>query len=178
MYLGRNEFPSTLDFVVFMLNTSTNYYETLGVTRSADNLALHQAFRELSKRLHPDTTSLPYEEAIISFQKACEAYELLADPVKRKAYDFILDEQTIKEKLLTKSFQSIDFATPLKQSFIGERRPFSGGELLAILLLGIALVFSLSLGIVFAMTHGRELMIVPSWLLNISVFQPDFKGII
>ena len=39
------------------------YYERLGVSRSADADSLRQAFRRLSKAVHPDTTRLPAQDA-------------------------------------------------------------------------------------------------------------------
>ena len=59
----------------------------MGVSSSVDGITLRRAFRRLSKALHPDTTSLPIDEAARKFQQVCEAYELLSDPIRRKAYD-------------------------------------------------------------------------------------------
>ena len=140
---------------------SLTYYELLGVSRSADTATLRSAFRHLSKELHPDTTSLPHEEAAIKFQQICEAYELLNDPLAREQYDLKLYEE---EKGISESFYFEQSGIiPRKQ--IGERRPFSGGELFSLLLLGIALFLSLLLGIGFAILRGRELFVQPSWLV-------------
>ena len=72
------------------MTPSSNCYELLGVSPSANNAELRKAFRQLSKRLHPDTTSLPRDEATRQFQKVCEAYDLLSDPVLRADYDLSL----------------------------------------------------------------------------------------
>ena len=70
----------------------SNCYELLGVSPSANNAELRKAFRELSKRLHPDTTSLPSGEATRQFQNVCEAYDLLSDPVLRANYDLSIEK--------------------------------------------------------------------------------------
>ncbi len=110
---------------------------------------------------------MPKKEAADKFQKICEAYEILADPVLRKNYDSSLELIEVSQK------QSIPFEEslinswiPEKKTLIGVRRPLSGGELFSLLLLGITLLISLLLGIGFAMSQGRELMTTPSWLMT------------
>ncbi|NEO60664.1 MAG: J domain-containing protein, partial [Moorea sp. SIO4G2] len=44
---------------------STTYYEILGLHPSASPIAIRRAYRQLSKRYHPDTTDLPTETATI-----------------------------------------------------------------------------------------------------------------
>ena len=63
------------------------HYERLGVSPQADAEALRQAFRRLSKTLHPDTTTRPAAEASRDFRLLREAYDLLADPQRRRRYD-------------------------------------------------------------------------------------------
>ncbi len=143
-----------------------NHYELLGVSSSADSVALRRAFCSLSKTLHPDTTLLPAEEAAFRFQQVCEAYELLIDAKLRKAYDQSLLLEANKEKLLP-TYQAEDQNNPFLGQVRGKevRRSLSGGELFSLLLLGIALLFSLILGIGFAFSQGRELQVRPSWLM-------------
>ena len=71
----------------------SNCYELLGVSTSANNAELRKAFRQLSKQLHPDTTSLPSDEATRQFQSVCEAYDLLSDPVLRANYDLFIEKE-------------------------------------------------------------------------------------
>ena len=63
-----------------------DYYQTLGVERSADQAAIKSAFRKLAMRYHPDRN--PGDaEAEASFKACGEAYEVLSDEQKRAAYD-------------------------------------------------------------------------------------------
>ena len=63
-----------------------DYYETLGVSRNADQAEIKKAYRRMAMKYHPDRTqgNKGDEE---KFKKATEAYEILMDPQKRQAYD-------------------------------------------------------------------------------------------
>lgn len=63
-----------------------DYYEILGVDRSADEQTIKRAYRKLAKKYHPDTNK---GNAIAEekFKEATEAYAVLSDPEKRKEYD-------------------------------------------------------------------------------------------
>ncbi|MFC0244755.1 molecular chaperone DnaJ [Falsochrobactrum ovis] len=63
-----------------------DYYEALGVERTADEKTLKSAFRKLAMQYHPDRN--PNDpEAERKFKEIGEAYETLKDPQKRAAYD-------------------------------------------------------------------------------------------
>ena len=62
------------------------YYETLGVARGADAVAIKAAFRKLAMAYHPDRN--PGDQAAeLRFKEINEAYEILKDDDKRAAYD-------------------------------------------------------------------------------------------
>ncbi|HEX6559805.1 MAG TPA: molecular chaperone DnaJ [Longimicrobiales bacterium] len=63
-----------------------DYYEILGVTRTADAEAIKKAYRKLALQYHPDRNSGSKEQEE-KFKEATEAYEVLRDPDKRAAYD-------------------------------------------------------------------------------------------
>jgi molecular chaperone DnaJ len=63
-----------------------DYYEILGVERTADDSALKTAYRKLAMKYHPDRN--PGDAAAEEkFKQAAEAYSVLSDPQKRSAYD-------------------------------------------------------------------------------------------
>ncbi len=69
-----------------MAEEKRDYYEVLGVDRSADDATLKKAYRKLAKKYHPDTNPGD-KEAEAKFKEASEAYAVLSDPEKRKMYD-------------------------------------------------------------------------------------------
>ena len=69
-----------------MAESKRDYYEVLGVEKSADDAAIKKAYRELAKKYHPDMN--PGDaEAEKKFKEASEAYAVLSDAEKRKQYD-------------------------------------------------------------------------------------------
>ena len=63
-----------------------DYYEVLGVEKTADDAAIKRAYRKLAKKYHPDAN--PGDQgAAEKFRECSEAYAVLSDPEKRKAYD-------------------------------------------------------------------------------------------
>jgi molecular chaperone DnaJ len=63
-----------------------DFYETLGVSKNADEKELKSAFRKLAMKYHPDKNP-DDTEAEKKFKEINEAYEMLKDPQKRAAYD-------------------------------------------------------------------------------------------
>jgi molecular chaperone DnaJ len=63
-----------------------DYYEVLGVSRTAADDELKKAYRQLAKKYHPDTNPGD-KEAEAKFKEASEAYAVLSDADKRRQYD-------------------------------------------------------------------------------------------
>jgi len=63
-----------------------DYYETLGVSRTASDAEIKKAFRKLAREYHPDVAK-DKKRAEERFKEINEAYEVLSDPAKRKKYD-------------------------------------------------------------------------------------------
>lgn len=62
-----------------------SHYEILGVSKDVTAKELKNAYRRLSKNLHPDVSNLP--DADVQFQLAKDAYDVLKDEERRKEYD-------------------------------------------------------------------------------------------
>lgn len=62
-----------------------DYYEVLGISKTATDAEIKSAFRRLAKKYHPDVSK--EENAAEKFKECQEAYAVLSDPQKRKQYD-------------------------------------------------------------------------------------------
>ena len=142
----------------------TSYYKILGVNENASNHELRKAFCKLSIELHPDTTSLEIDVAKSKFQEVLEAYENLNNSNLRKIYDDKLKEKS-RSKNNTKVLNNLIIDSN-NQNLVGNRRPFSNGELFSLFLLFIIISISLICSIFIASFTGKELDIIPTWLVK------------
>ena len=142
------------------------YYKILGVNENASSHELRKAFCKLSLELHPDTTSLELEDAKNKFQKVLEAYENLSNSNLRKLYDEKLRVNSVKPNKKNFNVSNTLVMDSNNQELVGNRRPFSNGEMFSLFLLIIIIVMSLSLAIVIAYFTGKELGSMPTWLLR------------
>ena len=62
-----------------------DYYDTLGLDKSASVEGVKKAYRRLARKYHPDVNKAPDAEE--RFKKINEAYQILSDPKKKQAYD-------------------------------------------------------------------------------------------
>lgn len=60
------------------------YYMILGVPRTESPGGIRSAYRDLARKLHPDVAG---EQATQAFQEITEAYDVLSDPERRRAYN-------------------------------------------------------------------------------------------
>lgn len=138
---------------------ATTYYALLELHPSASAGEIRRAYRELSKRYHPDTTDLPREMATVKFQKLNEAYATLNHPERRLAYD---------QKIGYSSLKGIQRPTNFRPPFAQSRpvynssayldpsdRPLSAGEMVALLMLGLTILACLLLAIAIGLTRGE-----------------------
>lgn len=73
----------------YNMNNNTTYYGLLGINNDADNNAVKKAFRKLALKYHPDRGG-----SGVMFKEINQAYEILGEPSKRKAYDRELNNIT------------------------------------------------------------------------------------
>ena len=141
-----------------------SYYKILGVNENASNHELRKAFCKLSIELHPDTTSLDIDDAKTKFQEVLEAYENLNNSNLRKIYDEkLMEKSRIKNNPNVINTLIIDSNN---QKLVGNRRPFSNGELFSLMLLIIIISISLICSVFIAAFAGKELNTIPIWLIK------------
>lgn len=66
--------------------TKRDYYEILGVTKSATEVEIKKAYRKLALKYHPDKNP-DDKTAEDKFKEAAESYEVLSNPQKKAKYD-------------------------------------------------------------------------------------------
>jgi len=67
------------------MEVDKDYYGIMGISQTATDEQIRQAYRGLARRYHPDTSQEP--DASQRFQEVQEAFEVLGDPLQRKKYD-------------------------------------------------------------------------------------------
>ena len=68
------------------MGAKRDYYEVLGISRSADKDAIKKAYRKMAKKYHPDSNE-GNPDAEEKFKEVTEAYNVLSDPEKKNLYD-------------------------------------------------------------------------------------------
>jgi len=100
-----------------MATTESDYYELLGVSRTASEAEIKSAFRTLARELHPDVSSEP--DAGTRFRDVAEAYEVLSDEDRRARYDRYGHEGVAGQGFHTERFMDMGFLDDLLGSLFG-----------------------------------------------------------
>jgi len=145
-------------------SSEPTYYSLLGLHPSASVIDIRRAYRELSKRYHPDTTELPAALATRQFQQINEAYATLSNPDRRLNYDLKIGYSRFgviqaPADLNRPASYTYDYS---KSAYLdASDRPLSSGEIFALFILGLTLVGCLLLAITIAFIRGDALFPTP-----------------
>ncbi len=135
----------------------STHYALLGVHPSTSVREIRQAYRELSKLYHPDTTELPSAIATRKFQHLNEAYATLSNPERRAAYDLSIGCSRLIVVRPLPSLHKPQTPEPNSSAYLDATdRPLSPGELFALFILGITFVGCLILAITIGVTRGDQ----------------------
>jgi hypothetical protein len=133
-----------------------SYYTLLGLHPSASPIEIRRAYRELSKRYHPDTTELPKANATAKFQQLNEAYATLSSPERRSQYDLKIGYSrvaVIQVPVLNRPESNSTWRS--RSAYLDPTdRPLSSGEIFALFLLLLTFVCCVILAITVALTRG------------------------
>ncbi len=147
-----------------------SYYAILGVHPSASPIEIRKAYRELSKKYHPDTTNLSSDLATIKFQQLNEAYGTLSNPEKRSLYDLKIGYSRWNVIQPKPSLADLSQTSPYDNhsAYLDPSdRPLSAGEIFALVLLLITFGGCLLLAIFLAMVQGDKVTnLAIFWILN------------
>lgn len=140
---------------------ATTHYALLNIHPSASVKEIRQAYRELSKLYHPDTTTLPTAISITKFQQLNEAYATLTSEERRNAYNRKIGYSSIP---VMQPLPSLHRASAQNQPVSSSAyldatdRSLSPGELFALFILGLTFVGCLCLAIAIGLTRGETLV--------------------
>ncbi|MBD2313782.1 J domain-containing protein [Desertifilum sp. FACHB-1129] len=143
------------------VQTASNYYTLLGLHPSASGVEIRRAYRELSKRYHPDTTELAPQVATEKFQEINQAYATLSNVEQRKVYDQNIGYSRLyviqplpelhRQTTAQSKYRSSAYLDPTE-------RPLSAGEIFALFILAIAFIGCLLLAIAVALTRPETVL--------------------
>ncbi|WP_413168275.1 J domain-containing protein [Capilliphycus salinus ALCB114379] len=122
-------------------------------------MEIRRAYRELSKRYHPDTTELSKPVATAKFQQLNEAYATLSNPQRRQAYDLKIGYSRYNVIQPSYPFDRTDNNSKYRVSSSAyldpTDRPLSAGELFAVLMMALSLIACLILAIAIGLTRSE-----------------------
>lgn len=130
------------------------HYGVMELHPAASNIAIRRAYRQLSKKYHPDTTLLPATTATAKFQRLNEAYAVLSSPEKRSLYDLKIGYSRFNV-IQAPSWSQPDESQYSKTAYLDPTdRPLSSGEIFVLVLLGLTFVGCLTLVAIVAYLRG------------------------
>lgn len=165
MTSDRADSPTTSRAIPAGSRFADTYYAVLGLYPSASVIEVRRAYRELSKRYHPDTTELPNEVATAQFQRLNEAYATLSNPDRRSLYDLKIGYSRWNV------IQTLpDLNEPIGRSaYIDPTdRPLSSGEIFSLFILGLTLIACLLVAVIVATLRGEPTQTLSNILFSLT----------
>jgi hypothetical protein len=130
------------------------------VRPSASAIEIRQAYRDLSKRYHPDTTVLPPPVATAKFQQISEAYSTLSHPQRRSLYDLQIG---YSPRNVIQAPSDLDLPVSQSQEKWSDSayldptdRALSPGEIFVLLMLILSFILCLGLALLIAWLRGGQ----------------------
>jgi DnaJ domain len=146
-----------------------NHYRLLGLHPTAGDQQIRHAYRDRSRRYHPDTTKLAPLVAKQKFQRLNEAYGILSNPERRRLYDlsigysrFAVGQPQSPPKPSPPGSVTEQYERTASAYLDATDRPLSSGELFALFILGLAFVGCLLIAIVVGLNQDA-LVIQPEF---------------
>ena len=134
------------------------YYDLLGVHPSASPMEIRRAYRELSKKYHPDTTILAATVATVKTQALNAAYAAVSHPERRLAYDRQIGYSRVVIVQPHPLFQTL---TPRADNYRSSAyldptdRPLAAGEIFALFLLLTTFIGCILLALAVGTARGE-----------------------
>ncbi len=100
-----------------------NYYETLGIPKTASEAEIKKAYRKLAMQYHPDRNQGD-KTAEEKFKQINEAYAVLSDTAKRQQYDTYGDQRFHQQYSSEDIFRGTDFGSIFEEMGLGGRSNF------------------------------------------------------
>jgi curved DNA-binding protein len=100
-----------------------NYYEILGVPKTANEAEIKKAYRKLAMQYHPDRNQGD-KAAEEKFKQINEAYAVLSDEKKRQQYDMFGDQRFHQQYSSEDIFRGTDFGSIFEEMGLGGRGSF------------------------------------------------------
>jgi hypothetical protein len=143
-----------------LIPNQSTHYTLLGLHPSASAIEIRRAYRQLSKRYHPDTTDLPSAIATAKFQQLNEAYATLSNPERRMQYDLKVGYSRFYVAQAPPEFNYPVTNSQARQSSSAyldpTDRPLSAGEIFVLFILGLTFAGCILLAIAIGITRGDK----------------------